>query len=228
MKVGFIGDDHGRGMWNEFILDESIDHWVLMGDLADNDPGFIVEDDFIIENIQNAIDFKLKNIDKVTLLIGNHSNSYIHLNDPMCNCSRFRGSIGLELSDLYNLNIDLFQNAWQYKDVIATHAGIQDGWFLNEFEGDLSSNIADQLNNPKTKAQANSLFDVGACRGGWADVGGIFWADISELYKPLKGYTQVVGHNRVPDISYYKSTDFGDIYFIDCLGSKKKFLTLEL
>jgi len=228
IKIGFIGDDHGRGLWRKFIGDNSIDHWVFMGDLVDNDPGSIVEDNFMIENLQDIIDYKRKNMDRVTLLIGNHDNSYIHLGDPIFKCSRFRKSIAMELHDLYSFNKDIFQNAFQYKNVISTHAGIQHNWFINEFKGDINNNIAEQLNNPKNKTQEDALYQVGKIRGGWTDVGGIFWCDKSELIKPLKGFTQVVGHNRVKGIDHYERKGYGDIYFIDCLGYKETFLTMEI
>ncbi len=229
MIVGFIGDDHSRGLWKKFIKDESVDHWVLMGDLVDNDPGFTAEDDFMIENLQDAIEFKRNNIDKVTLLIGNHSNSYIHMGDISKLCSRYRSSIAMELHDLYTFNKDCFQNAWQYKNVVATHAGIQHNWFINEFRGNLNENIAYQLNNPKNKKQYESLFDISYSRGGNKNVGGIFWCNRNELLKPLKGFTQVVGHNRVKEITHFEKKNYNsDVYFVDCLGSVGDFLKLEL
>jgi len=189
----------------------------------------IISDEEMIENLQDIIDFKRKNMGSVILLKGNHDQMYIHLNDPLYKCSRFRESIGMELHDLYSFNKDLFQNAFQYKNVIATHAGIQHNWFINDFKGDINNlNIADQLNNPKDKTQEDALYQVGEIRGGWTSVGGIFWADKSELKKPLKGFTQVVGHNRVKGIDHYERNGYGDIYFIDCLGYKETFLTINL
>jgi hypothetical protein len=131
------------------------------------------------------------------------------------------------LSDLYNQNIHLFQNAWQYQNVIATHAGIQNNWFLNEFNGDINSNIAEQLNNPKNEKQKLRLFDIGYARGGNKSSGGIFWADIRELFKPLKCYIQVAGHNRVQNIKHHQKSD-GEIYFVDCLGYENEFLKLKI
>jgi hypothetical protein len=56
-------------------------------------------------------------------------------------------------------------------------------------------------------------------------VGGIFWADIIELFEPLPGYSQYVGHNRVDDIHEHNYND-GQITFCDCLYNKK-YLKLE-
>ncbi len=227
LTFGFIGDLHGKRNWAKFIEDDSVDHWVFVGDLVDNDFGSVIADEEMVENLSNIIDFKRKNMNKVTLLIGNHDVSYLYINNHSVRASRFRESIAMELHDLYAFNKDCFQNSWQYKNVIATHAGIQHNWFVEKFKGDLNENIANQLNNPKDDNQNTRLFDVGRCRGGWTDVGGIYWADRSELVKPLKGFIQVAGHNRVKDITNYQKGG-GEINFIDCLGTVNKFLKLEI
>jgi len=228
IKICFIGDIHGKSVWKKFIKDPTINFFVFSGDYVDNDMGMVISDEEMIENFQDIIDFKRKNMNSVIVLKGNHDLSYWYLNYPIFKCSRFRESIAMELNDLYSFNKDLFQNAWQYKNVVATHAGIQHNWFINEFKGDITLNVADQLNNPKDENQLNALYQVGKIRGGWKDVGGIFWADKSELNKSLKGVIQVVGHNRVKDISYYINKNYGEIYFIDCLGYKENCLILEL
>ena len=118
-------------------------------------------------------------------------------------------------------------------NVIATHAGIQHNWFVNEFKGELNGekSIAEQLNSPQNLTQMLSLFDVGKLRRGGMDVGGIYWCDREELKKPLKGYIQVVGHNRVNEIKRqinYKKPNQSEVYYIDCLGTKLDYLKLEI
>ena len=49
--------------------------------------------------------------------------------------------------------------------------------------------------------------------------------DFSELYEPLSGYTQVVGHNRVSDIREHTNNG-GRVIFCDCLFNEK-YLKLE-
>ena len=228
LKIGFISDIHGKTIWKEFIKDEAVDHWVFLGDYVDHDFGYNISDEDMIENLEDIIKFKRDNMLTVSLLTGNHCDSYININDLTHRCSRFRSSIGLELSDLYNFNKDCFQNAWQYKNIIATHAGIQHNWFVNCFKGNIENDIAYQLNNTVDENQKESLYDVGWSRGGSKYVGGIFWCDRKELIKPLKGFTQVVGHNRVEKITHIERKGYGDVYFCDCLNYEKKFLTLEI
>lgn len=81
------------------------------------------------------------------------------------------------------------------------------------------------MNNP-TDEQLVKLFQIGAARGGDPDIkGGIFWADSSELSDPLHGFTQVVGHNRVPYIMEFKYANDNKIIFCDCLGDGMYFKT---
>ena len=57
-------------------------------------------------------------------------------------------------------------------------------------------------------------------------IGGIFWADIEELTDPLHGFTQIVGHNRVKEITEYNGTHNNKIIFCDCLWNNN-YLYLE-
>jgi hypothetical protein len=147
-------------------------------------------------NLQDIINFKKANPDNVILLLGNHDLIYIDYEEP-----------------LFVENLSLFQNAYQIDNVVFTHAGIVHKWFVENFGGSLNRNIATQLNNP-TKEQCNALRQVG---DSYTDtVGGIFMAGVRELYEPLQGFTQIVGHNQIPDIKDVTIND-GRIIFCDCL-----------
>lgn len=228
MRVGAIGDLHGRDCWKEFVLRDDIDKWIFLGDYVDS---FDVNNKQMIDNLLDVIQFKKDFPDKVILLLGNHCNQYLYLSDQRMRCSGFRSEISHDLHDIYRENKKLFINAYQYKDTIFTHAGIQHDWFINKFKGDelqIDYTIAEQLNNPLDRAQDDALYQVGALRGGMRhDVGGIFWCDKNELKKPLEGFTQVVGHTHVNEPTKYTWKN-SDVWFCDCLGSKKEFLTLEL
>ena len=225
MIVGFIGDIHGKSVWKKFIENTDIEHWVFVGDYVDEEHLHPITDEEMLENLKEVLEFKANNPNKVSLLLGNHDLSYMLLNDRSKRVTRFRENISLELSDIFNFNRHLFQNSWQYGNVVATHAGIQHDWFINNFKGKLEYSISDQLNQPDN----NSIFDIGMYRGGHNNCGGIFWCDRNELIKPLIGYTQVVGHNRVGGIKYYRhDKKYGDVYFVDCLNKRNEFLTLEI
>jgi hypothetical protein len=116
----------------------------------------------------------------------------------------------------------LFQFAYQNKKILFTHAGVNHNWFVNDFKGCLDENIAKQLNNPTTEEQELFLHGCGTSHGGDMDYGGIFWADITDLYQPLKGFTQIDGHNRVDGVTEYRCSG-GRIIFCDCLFNRQCF-----
>ncbi|MDR1517062.1 MAG: hypothetical protein LBS52_03015, partial [Dysgonamonadaceae bacterium] len=115
-------------------------------------------------------------------------------------------------------NLPLFQNAYQIDNIVFTHAGIVHKWFVEDFGGSVNRNIAAQLNNPANRRQRNALRQVG---DRYTDtVGGIFMAGVRELYEPLQGFTQIVGHNQVPDIKDV-TINGGRVIFCDCLWNER-------
>jgi len=224
MKIGFVGDTHGRPFWKEFVKDSSIDMWVFMGDYMDEDFGYAVNNADMISNLLEIIEFKKANPENVILLYGNHDNAY---RNSAWMCSRFRPKIAHTIRDIFKKNKSCFQNAFQIKNIICTHAGISQKWFTRCFKGDPTKNIADQLNIDSTHRNENSLYNVGWSRGGSDIAGGIFWADSSELTNPLENYTQIVGHNRVTEITKMDGEN-STIIAVDCLSTIKDFLTIEI
>jgi hypothetical protein len=132
--------------------------------------------------------------------------------------TRWNAGIAKEAAGLFADNRELFQYAHQESNYIFTHAGMAHKWFTDYFKGDAHKNIAAQLNNP-TPEQEKYLFACGEARGGLYEYGGIFWADIEDLCEPLQGFTQIVGHNRVPGIKDI-IVNGGRIIFCDCLFNK--------
>ena len=111
----------------------------------------------------------------------------------------------------------MFQYAFQDGEYLFTHAGVSQLWFDYDFCGDASRSVAEQLNNPAAD-QMPALLRVGYVRGGRrGDTGGIFWADKSELEDPLHGFTQIVGHNQVAEVTEHTGPGGGKIVFCDCL-----------
>lgn len=224
MKTIVIPDVHGTNTWERQIeLVKDVEKIVFLGDYVDS---FDVPNFQILDNFTNIIRFKQENPEKVVLLLGNHETSYLYMEYGF-SCSGFRQDIAFDIKDLLTVNIDLFQNAYQENKIIFTHAGVHDGWFKYNFKGDYSKNIAEQLNNPKNQSQFLALHDVGRLRGGDKKVGGIFWCDKSELKKPLKGFTQVVGHTPVKkQITYVQKKSV--VYFIDCKNKEVEPFIIEI
>ncbi|MDR0894373.1 MAG: metallophosphoesterase [Prevotellaceae bacterium] len=212
-----IGDIHGLTYWKEVIKQNPDCRYIFMGDYLD--PYTHVSYPELIGNLNDVIAFKEAHPDEVILLLGNHDMHYI--TEKMPPCSRYNYSIEKEVGDIFFSNRALFQYAFQDGRYLFTHAGVTQPWFDDDFKGDIMRNIADQLNHPANEEQDLALYFCSHHRGGPNDNSGIFWTDIAEMERsPLKGFTQVVGHNRVRDILTRTAND-GIVIFCDCLFNKK-------
>jgi hypothetical protein len=215
-SILILGDIHGSNFWEMAVTENSNCRYVFLGDYLD--PYKTVAQDKLLQNLQEIIQFKIDNPDNVILLLGNHDLHYFTAD--ILPSSRFDLSLARSASAMFLDNFHLFQYAFQDENRIFTHAGIAHEWFIEDFKGDLNSNIAEQLNNPKAE-QIEALYRCGEGRGGLCGtVGGIFWADVQELYEPLQGFTQIVGHNRVKDV-YVHANNGGRITFCDCLWNDR-------
>lgn len=70
MKILIIPDVHGRKFWREYINDE-FDHIIFLGDYLDPYPGEATAEE-ALQEFKDIVNFKNSNLEKVTLLIGNH------------------------------------------------------------------------------------------------------------------------------------------------------------
>jgi len=211
-----FGDIHGSMYWQKVVNENPACRYIFLGDYLD--PYEVIPSYQLTGNLKKIIQLKKDYEEDVILLLGNHDLHYIHAHiEP---CWRYDYEIEDAAHALFTENIHLFTYAFQVDKWIFTHAGISEKWFLDDFKGVRYKNIAEQLNNPSPE-QMTAINRCGKWRGGDRNmVGGIFWADVSELYDPLPGYTQVVGHNRVDDICEYANNG-GRIIFCDCLYNKK-------
>ena len=212
-----IGDVHGLTFWKTAVEENPGYRIIFIGDYLDPYENF--SDKHLINNLKEIIRLKKDRPDDVILLLGNHDLHYFCPDIPGLS-GRFNYRIKEEVKALFTENRHLFTYAFQEGKHLFTHAGVAHDWFINEFKGDLNRNIAEQLNNPLPE-QLRPLHQAGEARGGpWCTVGGIFWADITELDNPLQGYKQYAGHNRVGKICVL-TIDDGQITFCDCLYNKE-------
>jgi len=211
-----LGDIHGSVYWKKAVEENPDCRYIFLGDYLDPYENILPEQ--LLKNLSEIIQLKKDKPDDVILLLGNHDLHYFCLDSPGSS-GRFDYRIKDYAEKLFTENLPLFTYAFQEGNLLFTHAGVSHVWFIGEFKGDLNRDIAQQLNNP-TKEQLRPLHQAGEARGGsWFSIGGIFWADISELEDPLQGYIQFAGHNRVGEIRKCEK-DGGQIIFCDCLYNK--------
>lgn len=241
MRVGIIGDLHGRDCWKKFVRDPSIDKWMFLGDYCDSFNFSNVE---ILHNLKQIIQFKLNYPDKVVLLLGNHDLAYRWINDPdVPMCSGYRPEMAYDLHFLFNEHKNLFKVSHQINNHLFTHAGISEKWFnkhktvIKEFWEMISDkndrtgvSMSDMLNALVDSRHRAILFEVGELRGGdRGSSGGPFWSDYRETKSSmLDGFNQYVGHSRVEKIHTITKNNNTSITYCDVLDSREIFHIVEI
>lgn len=197
MKTVSIGDTHGISV-AEHIENIIHDHdkFILIGDYVDSS---YVDNQAMKSNLLDLVELKKKYPEKVVLLWGNHDIHY--LLGERHYCSGFRPEMKKEFNMIFRENEHLFQLAFQVGGVLWTHAGVSDGWFVKRLSQVIKYIQPDTISmilNNSFNERLSVLFDVGYERGGSSEFGGPLWCDKEELEAGLlKGFNQIVGHNRV-------------------------------
>lgn len=201
------GDIHGRTFWKEPCKNvDKYEKIIFLGDYVDPYDFEKISVESAIDNFKEIIEFKKNNMDKVILLLGNHCMPYfskLYYGFSLWHC-RHSTMHHTEIHNLYNDNKDLFQIAYVYKDILFTHAGVENGWLKEVVECDKTdiNDICDTLNELlNTDEGIMKLYCITSQRGGrsrygsciWSDVDDIYW-DIEDTNNPMRNIKQVFGH----------------------------------
>lgn len=230
------GDIHGRKFWKKPC--ENIDNYdkvVFLGDYLDPYNFEFISVEEAIENFKEIIEFKKEHMDKVILLIGNHDcpyafKSYYGFSTYHCRHSRIHHN---EIHKLFNENIDLFQIAYAYKDILFTHAGVESKWLdkiVECKETDLNK-ICEILNNLTSSIDGlKKLHCITGERGGRDRYGSCVWTDVHDMMwdvnakknpnaviKPIQNIKQVFGHTLQAYYDENRNIAYGNpIEFENC------------
>lgn len=229
MKIGAIGDLHGRHFWKDIVnKNPDISNWIFAGDYCDS---FTYSNVEILHNLKEVVHFAKSNPDKVTLLIGNHDFQYMYTN---FRCSGYRPEAYYELGKIFHDNYDIFKVAFSIKNYLFTHAGVTLKWLEqigHPYDGDLEDTVNTINQFTEFGKGQHYLWQVSEKRGGFRyDAGSCIWNDESETikYGLLPNVTQVFGHSHVDCISHVEVGNEG-YYAIDVLGTNpEEFLKLEI
>ena len=222
MRILALGDIHGKAIWKQFVENTTADCIVFVGD-------FIIMKEWFLNkafrnNLEDLIAFKRANANNVHLLIGNHDMPHLY---PSVNVQKI---ISPRMTQLYRDNEDCFEAAYQNENILFTHAGVTTGWYKKHqslIESSFGDSLADKLNALHRSEHYAVLHERGKSRGGNFKYGGITYADKEETERgALSGFTQVVGHTKVPKPMKVK-VDHGSMVYIDCLNSVAECLLVD-
>lgn len=229
MKIITIGDVHGRDYWKQ-ALEKEADLYIFLGDYLDADISMPTPQlKNVIPNFKEIIDAKIKQPDKIILLLGNHDLHYRW--HPKHICSRFMRPQADYLHQYFKEHKLLFQSAFQIKNHLWTHAGLSQSFiqalrakFPHRFD-DNSKPIATIIEEMmKVEVERDFLAIPGKSRGGYFAHGGIFWADFKETFDDMaEGLHQYVGHSRMPSGIMTFGNQFQSITYCDCFNVTVRF-----
>lgn len=195
-SIIICSDIHCRNFWKK-VLDIKDKKIVFLGDYLDPYPseGFSFENGLV--NLESIIDFKKQNLERVTLLLGNHDFNALWKKNW---ASRHNYTFQNESHSLYAENLSLFEPYKVIDNILFTHAGISKGWAdtynisdpIKHMDKDWNS----FLQNPFDESYL-SIFDCGIARWGNAPYGGPLWSDFNdEFVDPDWDLWQVFGHTQ--------------------------------
>jgi predicted phosphodiesterase len=217
MRTLVIPDIHQRHVRAQKLIDTvPFDKCILLGDYFDN-----FADNYYDAN-NTAIwlrDFVLSD-PRIVPLLGNHDTQYFWPYNPTFRCSGY-GDMKKDaiLKELNRDHIEQFKYFHIDQGFVFVHAGVD-----NRLWKDLKLNFDEKgdktkleffeeiltywVNHTKKLIADNkycSLLGAGWDRGGSQPIGGINWADFSNL-SPINGINQIVGHtiHKVPNIKIQK------------------------
>ena len=201
-QILVIPDIHGRTFWKEATDQYSDLPVVFLGDYLDPYAYEQITPEEALSNFKDILAFKQANMERVTLLIGNHE---IHYLDTAYHFSRkdtlHAENIHQMLLSLLHLFSIASYTEMGGKTFLFTHAGLVESWWKKHFPDTPigAKSICDALNG-KIKDEKilgafidDALMDVGKRRGGEAEAGSCMWADLTErkvkdIYFLLTGY----------------------------------------
>jgi len=186
-----IPDVHGRMFWMSAVRQYPELSVVFLGDYLDPYTyyeGILPSE--ALENFRAILNFKKDNMDKVTLLLGNHG---IHYFGEYLNSSRKDKDNYSMINRLFSDNLSLFLIAMNIRlrerNYLLTHAGIVPGW-MKVRTPDVDINDTETVCtffNDKVKDEevfldfiCNGLMDRSASRWGNAKYPSPMWADVDD------------------------------------------------
>jgi predicted MPP superfamily phosphohydrolase len=230
MKLIALGDTHGRVLWKKIVEKYPTDKIVFIGDYFDTHGGTTGQGQ--LDNFNEIIEFKKANMDRVTLLFGNHDFHYLSAANE--HYSGYQPVFHLSFKEVLNKAIDegLVQMVYVHDKYMFSHAGVTKTWCI-EHDIEVVIDSKEVISSPER--QINDLFKFKPtsfnfsgydCYGDDITQSPI-WVRPASLYKDrLDQYVHIVGHTTVTHIAPEGAEKTGMI-LIDALGTSEEYLVFE-
>lgn len=208
-QILVIPDVHGRTFWKEAVDKYPDMPVVFLGDYLDPYGAEKISEDNALANFQEILDFKKSNMERVTLLIGNHEVHYLCMERKF---SRKDMANAARIHDMLYENLPLFRLATSAqcsrKTFLFSHAGILQAWWSKHFPNvaNNTNDVCNALNSKLSDEETittfinEALMNASKKRGGEDKAGSCVWADIDE-HNGKNGFPtevyQVFGHSQL-------------------------------
>jgi UDP-2,3-diacylglucosamine pyrophosphatase LpxH len=231
MKTVIIGDIHGHDSWKRIIAQEhDADRFIFVGDYFDS---FTITGVVQIHNFKEIVEFKTTTDKEVIMLIGNHDYHYFpEIGDS--NTSGYQSTLAPSIKQVVGENKPHLQLAYQFDDILVTHAGVSSEWLDDTITMWDVPNLAMYLNDlftyqpTKVAYRSFKYYDYennqAQLAGGFGaeTFQGPIWIRPQALMKAnhdtlRKQIIQVVGHTTRNQIDIEGKSTGGRYYFIDTL-----------
>jgi UDP-2,3-diacylglucosamine pyrophosphatase LpxH len=231
MKTVIIGDIHGHDLWKQVVAQEhDADRFIFVGDYFDS---FTVSGVVQIHNFKEIVEFKTTTDKEVIMLIGNHDYHYFpEIGDS--NTSGYQSTLAPSIKQVVGENKPHLQLAYQFDDILVTHAGVSSEWLDDTITMWDVPNLAMYLNDLFTyqptkvayrsfkyydyennQAQLAGGFGAETFQGPlWIRPQALMKANYDTLRTQIR---QVVGHTTRKQIDIEGKSTGGRYYFIDTL-----------
>lgn len=193
MKILVLGDIHGRTIWKDIIEKENPDKVIFLGDYVSTHDN--ISADQQLSNLNNILNYKEENSDKVILLRGNHDIQ--HLGYYWARCSGLDPKVMNYMAEESFREYFLKLTQWIYIDenikTIFSHAGISSIWMDN-------SNINSIYDINKLEPNELFAFTPNSTHDYYGDsvTQPPIWIRPQALYEcNIADWDQVVGHTPV-------------------------------
>lgn len=216
MKAIAMGDIHGKAVWKQ-IVGQECDKIFFLGDYLDKKDEDI-SSEHQLKNLEEILEFKRQNKDKVILLIGNHDFHYFNFAKEVY--SGFQKNFAAKYGTILHKALDegLLQMCYAQDDLLFSHAGVTRTWCNAQFgkESFEIKKLEKFINSLFIEKPEAFKFTPGAYRNrfGNEECQTPIWVRRDALrLDGIKEVTHIVGHTPQQTITFDNN-----IVFIDTLA----------